>query len=130
MERAFLKGLGLETLSQTTGLGSSQLLSTANLEKLAAQHGASGNNELIPSRAQGLERLCTQGARRSEGQRHQGPPGLNQEPDLSSVAVDQGRPAGNPTDLTPQMRAHQRSVPMDRKRRGSVLLTQEGSPSG
>lgn len=42
MERAFLKGLGLETLSQTTGLGSGQLLSTANLEKLAAQHGASG----------------------------------------------------------------------------------------
>lgn len=46
MERAFLKGLGLETLSQTTGLGSGQLLSTTNLEKLAAQHGASGASGL------------------------------------------------------------------------------------
>ena len=42
MERTFLKELGLETLSQTTGFGSGQLLSTASLEKLAAQHAASG----------------------------------------------------------------------------------------
>lgn len=42
MERTFLKGLGLETLSQTTGFGSGLLPSTASLKKLAAQHTASG----------------------------------------------------------------------------------------
>lgn len=42
MERTFLKGLGLETLSQTTGFGSGPLPSTASLKKLAAQHAASG----------------------------------------------------------------------------------------
>lgn len=42
MERTFLKGLGLETLSQTTGFGSGQLPNTASLEKLAVQDAAAG----------------------------------------------------------------------------------------
>lgn len=137
MERAFLKGLGLETLSQTTGLGSGQLLSTANLEKLAAQHGASGLGIMNSFRAgprgwRGRARGAGSrgGTCRSERRRHQGSLGLNREPDLSSVAVDQGRPAGKATDLTPQMRVRQQSVRIDRKRHGSVLLTQEESPSG
>lgn len=49
-----------------------------------------------------------QGACRSEGLWHQGPPGLNREPDLSSAAAGQGCPVGNPIDLTPQMQESQR----------------------
>lgn len=46
MERAFLKGLGLETLSQTTGFGSGRLPSTASLKKLAARHAEAGSGRM------------------------------------------------------------------------------------
>lgn len=80
MERAFLKGLGFETLSQTTGLGSGQLPSTANLEKLAAQHGASGLGIMNSFRARprGWRGRARRGPRRLEGLQHQGPPGSEQ----------------------------------------------------
>lgn len=86
MERTFLKGLGLETLSQTTGFGSGRLLSTASPRRLPARHTVSGSGimdafmaqpELLPARGLPIG-----------GPWHQGPPALNREPDGPAAAAE------------------------------------------
>lgn len=87
MERAFLKGLGLETLSQTTGFGSGQLPSTASRKNPEARHAETASGRMNSFKAK-------PGAGESAHRRpaHQGAsaPGVlgwgNREPDLSSAA--------------------------------------------
>lgn len=116
MERAFLKGLGLETLSQTTGFGNGQLLSTASLKKLAARHAEAGlgimnSFKAKPGRGGGAGESMHAGGLHVKGLQPQGPR-VHREPDLGSaecvlgcpggvvgsmgVATDAGRPTGLP----------------------------------
>lgn len=89
MERTFLKGLGLETLSQTTGFGSGRLPSTASPRRLPAGHAASGSGIMDAFTAQ--PELLPAGGLPIGGPRHQGPPALNREPDGPAAAAEAAR---------------------------------------
>lgn len=87
MERAFLKGLGLETLTQTTGFGSGWLPSTASRKNPEARHAEAASERMNSFKAKpgaGESAHC--------GPAHQGAaaPGVlgwgHREPDLSSAA--------------------------------------------
>lgn len=111
VERTFLKGLGLETLSQTTGFGSGRPRSPPAGETAQRAAARSGTMDTFRARPESLH----VGAAGQRGCSH-GDPSSDPRAQPRCCSCGRGCPMANPTHLSPQVRRVNRAVGMARKR--------------